>query len=311
MAWTTTNMPDQHGRTAVITGANVGVGLETAAALAAAGARTVLACRDRSRAEAAAAQLRARHTGADVEVLEVDLGDLSSVRRAASEAHDRFERIDALINNAGVMVPPLSRTTDGFELQLGVNHLGHFALNGLVLDLIPDSVDSRIVTVSSLAHDNGTIDWDDLNWERSYRRSAAYGRSKLANLLFAYELARRLERAGSSVVSVAVHPGVCFTELNRHTPGYGLAPLRLIYDAVSRAVTQTAAAGALSSLRAATEPGVAPGTYYGPDGRNGRQGDPVLVESNAASHDRDDARRLWAVSEDLTGVHWSLPTTPP
>jgi NAD(P)-dependent dehydrogenase (short-subunit alcohol dehydrogenase family) len=311
MAWTTADIPDQQGRTALITGANVGVGFETAAALAGAGARTVLACRDRSRAEAAAEQLRARHTGAGVEVLEVDLGDLSSVRRAASEAHSRFERIDVLINNAGVMVPPLSRTTDGFELQMGVNHLGHFALTGLVLDLVPDSAESRIVTVSSLAHDHGSIDWADLNWERSYRRSPAYGRSKLANLLFAYELARRLERAGSSVVSVAVHPGVCFTELNRHTPGYRLPPLRVIYDAVSRSVTQTAAAGALPSLRAATEPGVAPGTYYGPDGRNGRRGDPVLVESNAESHDRDDAHRLWELSEDLTGVHWSLPTAAP
>lgn len=307
MAWTTAYIPDQHGRTALITGANVGVGFETAAALAAAGARTVLACRDRARAEAAAAQMRARHSDADVEVLQVDLGDLASVRQATSEAHDRFERIDALINNAGVMTPPESRTADGFELQLGVNHLGHFALTGLVLDLVPDSADSRIVTVSSLAHKQGAIDWDDLNWERSYRRSPAYGRSKLANLLFAYELARRLERAGSSVVSVPVHPGVCFTELNRHTPGYRLPPLRVIYDAVSRSVTQTAAAGALSSLRAATEPGVAPGAYFGPDGRNGRQGDPVIVESSASSHDLDDARRLWEVSEELTCVHWGLP----
>ena len=309
--WTTADMPDQHGRTAVITGANVGVGLETAAALAAAGARTILACRDRARADAAAQQIRGRHPGADIEVLEVDLGDLASVRRAAAEAHDRLERIDALINNAGVMVPPLTRTTDGFELQLGVNHLGHFALTSLLLDLMPDTTESRIVTVSSLAHARGAIDWDDLNWELSYRRSPAYGRSKLANLLFAYELARRLAWSGSSVVSVAVHPGVCFTELSRHTPGYRLPPLRVIYDAVSRSVNQTAEAGALPSLRAATEPGVAPGTYYGPDGRNGRRGHPVLVESNAASHDSDDARRLWEVSEDLTGVRWPLPATAP
>lgn len=295
----------------MITGANAGVGLETAAALAGAGARTVLACRDRARAAAAAEQVRNRHPGADLEVLQVDLGDLSSIRRAASEAHDRFDGIDALINNAGVMAPPLTRTTDGFELQLGVNHLGHFALTGLLLDLIPDSADSRIVTVSSSAHDNGAMDWDDFNWEQSYRRSPAYGRSKLANLLFAYELARRLGWAGSSVVSVAVHPGVCFTELNRHTPGYRLPPLRIIYDAVSRAVTQTAEAGALGSLRAATEPGAVPATYYSPDGRNGRRGHPVVVESNAASHNRDDARRLWEVSEDLTGVHWSLPTAAP
>lgn len=304
-------MPAQNGRTAVVTGANAGVGLETAAALAGAGARTILACRDRARADAAAQQIRSRHPRADVEVLELDLGDLVSIRQAAAEAHDRFERVDALVNNAGVMTPPLTRTTDGFELQLGVNHLGHFALTGLLLDLIPDSADSRIVTVSSSAHDNGEMDWDDLNWERSYRRSPAYGRSKLANLLFAYELARRLEWAGSSIVSVAVHPGVCFTELNRHTPGYRLPPLRIIYDAVSRRVTQTAEAGALGSLRAATEAGVVPGTYYSPDGRNGRQGHPIVIESNAASHNLDDARRLWDISEDLTGVHWTLPTAAP
>lgn len=310
MTWTTADIPDQQGRTAVITGANTGVGYETALALAAAGARTVLACRDRRRADDAARAIVARHPDASVEVLDLDLADLSGVRRAAEQAHDRFDRIDLLINNAGVMVPPLTRTADGFELQLGVNHLGHFAFTASVFDLLPASGDSRVVTVSSLAHRAGRIDWDDLNWERSYSRSKAYARSKLANLLFAYELARRLSAAGAGILSVASHPGVSNTELGRHTPGYGIAPVRVIIRTASRLVTHSPAAAARPSLRAATEPGVAQGSYYGPDGRGGRTGQPIVVTSNDRSHDREDARRLWAVSEELTGVEFPLPPRP-
>ncbi|MBI2706612.1 MAG: SDR family NAD(P)-dependent oxidoreductase [Actinobacteria bacterium] len=246
MAWTAADIADQRGRTAVITGANTGVGYETALALAAAGALTVLACRDRTRANDAAERIRPQCPDATVEVLPLDLADLAAVRAAAEEAHDRFERIDLLINNAGVMVPPLTRTADGFELQLGVNHLGHFAFTALVF--------------------------------------------------------------GSPILSVASHPGVSYTELNRHSAGYGIAPVRAVIATAAKLVTHDVASAALPSLRAATDPGAAQGAYYGPDGRGGRTGDPVIVTSNERSHDVESARRLWEITEQLTGIQF--PVTP-
>ncbi|MEV3903143.1 SDR family NAD(P)-dependent oxidoreductase [Mycobacterium sp. NPDC050551] len=293
--WTTADIPDQTGRTAVITGANTGLGYETAAALAARGARVVLAVRNLDKGKAAADLIAVRNRGADVSVQELDLSSLDSIRAAADELKARHDGIDLLINNAGVMWTPKSTTTDGFELQFGTNHLGHFALTGLLLDRLLPVAGSRIVTVSSIGHRiRAAIHFDDLQWERSYNRVAAYGQSKLANLLFTSELQRRLTAAGQDTVAAAAHPGGSDTELGRHLPGF-LAPAFSL-------ISQPAAMGALPTLRAATDPGVLGGQYYGPDGLFEMRGHPKVVASNVRSHDTDVQRRLWAVSEQLTGV---------
>ncbi len=306
MTWTTADIPALDGRTAVVTGANTGLGLETAAALAGRGARTVLACRDTDKAARAADDIRRRHPDAAVEVLGLDLGDLARVADAAEEAVERFPVVDLLINNAGVMMPPRSTTADGFELQFGTNHLGHFAFTGRILGAVLAGERSRIVTVSSIAHKGGRMRWDDLQWERGYRRTRAYGQSKLANLLFTYELDRRLTAAGSTTVAIAAHPGVSATELVRHVPGYGLPVLKQAIDAVTSVTSQSAAAGALPTLRAATDPAARGGEYYGPDGFNEMRGDPVVVEAMPQAHREDDQARLWTLSEELTGVRYAL-----
>jgi NAD(P)-dependent dehydrogenase (short-subunit alcohol dehydrogenase family) len=305
--WTTDDIGDQHGRTAVITGANTGLGYETAVALADKGARVVLACRNLAKAESAAESIRARNADAEVEVLALDLGDLSSIRDAAGEAHTRFGVVDLLINNAGVMIPPHESTADGFELQFGTNHLGHFALSALMYDLVEAAPAGRIVTVSSNAHKLGTMAWGDLQSEQRYRRVAAYGQSKLANLLFTNELARRLDAAGLSVLAVAAHPGASTTELVRHVPGYRVAPLRVIMDAAGKLWSQSASMGALPTLRAATDPHVVPGDYFGPRGLGEQKGYPEKVGSSEKARNTADARRLWEISEDLTKVTWELP----
>lgn len=304
MKWTAADIPDQTGRTAVVTGANTGLGLQTASALAGKGARVVLACRNEAKAAAAADTIRAEHPEAQVEVLRLDLGDLSAIREASAEAHERFDGIDLLINNAGVMMPPLSRTVDGFELQLGTNHLGHFAFDGLVHDLLVPQVGTRVVTVSSQGHRMGTMSWDDLQWEKGYNRMASYGRSKLANLLFTYELTRRLHAADSPIIAAAAHPGASDTELTRHVWGYGFAPVRIGLDGLAKVFAQPAHMGALPTLRAATDPDVRSGEYYGPRGLGEQRGYPKRVESNGKSHDLNDARKLWEVSQELTGVEW-------
>ncbi|MER5455224.1 SDR family NAD(P)-dependent oxidoreductase [Micromonospora sp. NPDC002389] len=291
--WTTANIPDQRGRVAVVTGANTGLGYETAKALAERGASVVLAVRDVEKGEQAAARM----TG-DVTVQALDLTSLDSVRTAAGELRSRIDRIDLLINNAGVMYTPKRTTRDGFELQFGTNHLGHFALTGLLLDLMLPVPGSRVVTVSSTGHRiRADIHFDDLNWERSYGRVAAYGQSKLANLMFTYELQRRLAPHGTTV-AVAAHPGMSSTELARNTP----AALRLPLTWLAPLITQTPAMGALPTLRAATDPAVLGGQYYGPGGRNEVMGHPRLVTSSPKSYDIAVQQRLWAVSEDLTGV---------
>ncbi|PQE01551.1 short-chain dehydrogenase [Mycobacterium sp. EPG1] len=299
-AWTTADIPDQTGRTAVITGANTGLGFETAKALAAHGARVVLAVRDTGKG----AQAAARITG-DVEVQELDLTSLASIRAAAEALRSRFDTIDLLINNAGVMTTPKATTADGFELQFGTNHLGHFALTGLLLETMLDVPGSRVVTVSSNGHKmGGAIHWDDLQWERRYNRMSAYSQSKLANLMFTYELQRRLAPRGTTV-AVAAHPGTSSTELGRNLP-------QALQPAVNRAaalLAQSAAAGALPTLRAATDPGVLGGQYYGPDGIGQQRGNPVVVASNALSYDLAQQRRLWAVSEELTKVSFPVPVS--
>jgi NAD(P)-dependent dehydrogenase (short-subunit alcohol dehydrogenase family) len=293
-AWTSDDVPGQHGRLAVITGASTGLGFQTARVLAARGASVVLAVRDTEKGKHAAARIAGAAPGADLTVQPLDLTSLASIRAAAAELRARHPAIDLLINNAGVMFPPRQATGDGFELQLGTNHLGHFALTGLLLPQMLPVPGSRVVTVSSLAHCiRARINFGDLQSERSYRRAAAYSQSKLANLMFTHELARRLAGAGTTI-AVAAHPGLAATELTRHTP----AIAAFLYPLVS----QTPAMGALPTLRAATDPGVLGGQYYGPGGLLGTRGYPEPAHSSRQSRDPAIQRRLWTVSEQLTGV---------
>ena len=301
--WTAADVPDQSGRVAVVTGANTGIGYEAAAVLAGKGARVVVAARNPDKGRQAVGRIRNLHPGADVTLQELDLSSLASVRAAAADLRAAHPRIDLLINNAGVMYPPKQTTSDGFELQFGTNHLGHFALTSLLLDTLLDVPGSRVVTVASIAHNiQADIHFDDLQWERSYNRVAAYGQSKLANLMFTYELQRRLAAKGAPTIAVAAHPGISNTELMRHIPGSGLPG----FAWVAGLVTNSPAVGALATLRAATDPGVRGGQYYGPSGLRELVGHPVLVQSNRKSHDVDVQQRLWTVSEELTGVSYDL-----
>jgi len=292
--WTRDDVPGQRGRLAVVTGANTGLGFETAQVLAASGASVVLAVRDIEKGKRAAARIAAAAPGANVTVQHLDLASLDSVRAAAGELRARHPGIDLLINNAGVMFTPKQTTHDGFELQLGTNHLGHFAFTGLLLEQMLPVPGSRVVTVSSLAHRiRARINFDDLHGERSYSKVSAYSQSKLANLMFTYELQRRLSGAGTTI-AVAAHPGLANTELTRNSPA--------ISAFFARAMSQNAAMGALPTLRAATDPGVLGGQYYGPGRFSGARGYPKQAESSGRSHDTAIQRHLWTVSEELTGV---------
>jgi NAD(P)-dependent dehydrogenase (short-subunit alcohol dehydrogenase family) len=302
MNWTAAEIPDQTGRTTVITGANTGLGYETAAALAGKGARVVLAVRNLDKGKAAADLITRSVPGADVVLQELDLTSLASIHAAADELRSAYDTIDLLINNAGVMFTPHSETKDGFELQFGTNHLGHFALTGLLLDRLLPVPGSRVVTVSSVGHRFARrgINFDDLQSERSYHRVGAYGQAKLANLLFTYELQRRLQ--GTNTIAAAAHPGGSRTELTRNLPPVVAAVTRL-----AEPLFQSAEMGALPTLRAATDPGVIGGQYYGPDGFGEQRGHPRVVASSQVSHDTDAQHRLWTVSEELTGVTFPLP----
>ncbi|WP_040867192.1 SDR family NAD(P)-dependent oxidoreductase [Nocardia exalbida] len=296
--WTEQDIPDQKGRLAIVTGANSGLGFEAARALAAHGATVVLAVRDVDKGKHAADRIAEAVAGADTTVQQLDLTSLASVRTAAEQLKSAHSAIDLLINNAGVMYPPRQTTSDGFELQFGTNHLGHFALTGLLLDKMLPMPGSRVVTVSSVGHRiRARIDFDDLRAERSYNRVAAYGRSKLANLMFTYELQRRLSGTGTTI-AVAAHPGAANTDLMRNMP----AALRALVPVVAPIATQTPAMGALPILRAATDPGVLGGQYYGPGGFLETRGYPKIVASSSRSHDTAIQQRLWKVSEELTGV---------
>ncbi len=297
--WSAGDVPSQAGRTAVVTGGNSGIGFEAALVLAARAATVVLACRDAGRAKDAASRITAAAPGAAVSVVRLDLGSLASVRAAAEEIRASHQRLDLLINNAGVMIPPYGTTADGFELQLGVNHLGHFALTGLLLDRLLAVPGSRVVTVASLAHRAGRINFDDLQSRHRYRRQAAYGQSKLANLLFTYELQRRLAAAGAGTTALAAHPGWARTGLERHAPAWMRAGSRL-------PPSQDAAGGALPTLRAATDPAAAGGEYYGPGGPFGLRGAPRRVRSSPRSHDGQAQQRLWQESGRLTGVSYPV-----
>lgn len=295
--WTEQHTPDQHGRVAIVTGANTGLGFETARMLAARGARVVLAVRDVEKGRRAAARI-----AGDVAVQALDLTSLDSVRSAAADLGATYPRIDLLINNAGVMYTPKQTTADGFELQLGTNHLGHFALTGLLLDRLLPVPGSRVVTVSSTGHRiRAAIHFDDLQWERSYSRVAAYGQAKLANLMFTYALQRRLAPHGTTA-AVAAHPGISATELLRNAP----TAFRTVITWLAPLLTQSAAMGALPTVRAATDPAVEGGQYYGPGNRGEIKGFPRLVTSSPDSHDQAVQERLWTVSEELTGVRFPV-----
>ncbi len=292
--WTAADIPDQPGRVAVITGANTGLGYQTAAALAAMGAHVVLAVRNPAKGNDAAARITATSPRAEVRVQEVDLTSLASVHAAAEALKREYAQIDLLINNAGVSLTT-GHTKDGFELQFGTNHLAHFALTGLLLDRLLAVVGSRVVTISSLGHRaRAAIDFDDLNLQRDDDPGVAYCRSKLANLLFTYELQRRLSSSGATTIAVAAHPGFSKTELLRDA-SFGM---RYFVTAIS----QSPQRGALPALRAATDPGVIGGQYYGPGGLADLRGYPTVVRSSARSHDEGLQRRLWEVSEKLTGI---------
>ena len=295
MAWTERDVPAQAGRVAVVTGANSGIGLETARVLARQGAQVVLAVRDRARGEAARDDVARRDPAAAATVRTLDLASLESVQAFADGFAGDHGRLDLLINNAGLMMPPFGRTADGFEQQFGINHLGHFALTGRLLPLLLRTAGARVVTVSSLAHRYGRLDFDNLNAEKRYSPTAAYGYSKLANLLFMRELQRRCHRGPDSLLSTAAHPGATRTRLQRHSPLIRRV-MKLPF------ISQDAAAGAWPTLYAATAADVAGGDYFGPGGPFEMTGPPAPAFMSRHARDDDGARRLWDLSERLTGV---------
>jgi len=302
--WTAADVPDQTGRVAIITGSNTGIGFGAAAVLAAKGAHTVLAVRNVDKGNDAAARIKAASPEATVTVQKLDLTSLDDIRSAAAELRTQFPRIDLLINNAGVMYTDKSSTKDGFELQFGTNHLGHFALTGELLANLLPVPGSRVVTVSSVGHRiRAKIHFDDLNLDNNYNRVVAYGQSKLANLLFTYELARRLAAKGAPTIATAAHPGAADTDLLRNMPG-GIRQVSQFFW--SAFVAQSADMGAEPTLRAATDPSVQNAQYFGPGGFGEQKGHPKVVASSAQSHDEAIQRRLWTVSEELTGVTYPV-----
>lgn len=296
--WTAADIPLLTGRRFVITGANSGLGLRTAFALAAHGAAVTMTARSKEKGEAAVARVKKASGSDDVELALLDLADLSSVRRFAEE---RSEPIDVLIDNAGVMAVREGRTADGFETQFGTNHLGHFALTGLLLPALREGIDPRVVVLSSAAHRAGRIDFDDLQSAQNYGKWKAYGQSKLANLLFAREFARRLMLHGDSLVVASAHPGFATTNL-MSSVNSGLGAMRPVVDRLMRLASQSDAAGALPTLYAATAADVRPDEYFGPDGFMEQKGNPTRVDRTTYAKDDATAQKLWTVSEELTGV---------
>ncbi len=291
------NIPDLHGRTALVTGANTGLGYWTAVHLARAGARVLIGSRSTSKGAEALRRLRDETPGSEADVLQLNLSSLAAVEDAAGRLSESEGRLDLLINNAGVMMPPYGTTEDGFELQLGVNHLGHFALTGHLMPLLTEAPAARVVNVSSLSHRNAEIFFDDLHAEQGYSAEARYGQSKLANLLFTFELDRRLREAGSSVRALAAHPGIARTELTRHYPG----PVRLLMPLVGL-ILNSAEQGSWPSLMAATSPDVDGGDYVGPTRFREMSGPAGPAESTATANDETLQRRFWDLSVELTGI---------
>ncbi len=306
--WTAADIPDQSGRTAVVTGANSGLGLATARELARHGAHVVLACRSEERGARALEQVREAAPSADVELGALDLGDLASVRAFAERYRSEHDGLDVLINNAGIMAVPKATTADGFESQIGTNHLGHFALTGLLLPALLARPQGRVVTVSSVAHWIGRVKLDDLNSERRYQRWLAYGQSKLANLVFTLELQRRAAAAGLELRAIAVHPG--YADTNLQTAGKTSLFDRIYAPIGNRLVAQSADQGAWPSLYAATMPDVPSGAFIGPDGIGETRGHPRFVRARRGADDPDTGRRLWELSEQLTGVTYAFVAAP-
>ena len=298
--WSAADIGDQHGRVAVVTGANSGLGVIDSRELARAGARVLMACRNTEKGETAAERIHRDHPEAEVTVAPLDLADLASVRSFAAQAP---ERIDLLINNAGVMAPPRRLTKDGFESQLGTNHLGHFALTGLLLARLLAAPEPRVVTESSGAHRLGQMNFDDLQGERRYIRWRAYGQSKLANLMFAFELQRRATEANTPLKSLAAHPGYARTNLQFASPPPHERALMAVTNLL---VAQSAEMGALPTLYAATVPELPGGSFIGPDGFMEGRGHPQIVTAAAKAYDEAAWRRLWEISEELTGVHYDF-----
>ncbi len=294
--FTAVDIPDQSGKTIFITGANTGLGYEAAKALAGKGARVIIGCRSKDKAQQARKKILAEHPAAEVAVVELDLANLASVRKAAATVA-KEPRLDVLINNAGIMIPPYELTLDGFESQFGVNHLGPFALTGLLLDKLRATTDARVISTASIAHKWGKIHFDDINAEQNYKPMVRYAMSKIANLYFAYELQRRLAASGATTLSVAAHPGAADTELSRYTPRALMLAAPLF-----RSLINTPAEGAWPTLCAASAPQVKGGDYYGPCKRRETAGPAIKVESNRRSHDKAVARKLWDLSIEMTGV---------
>ncbi len=301
--WTASQIPDLTGRVAVVTGANSGLGAITARELAQHGCRVVLAVRDTGKGQGAARQIRAAIPAAQAEVRELDLSSLASVRAFAAGLAAEIPALNLLVNNAGIMATPPRRTADGYELQFGTNYLGHFALTGLMLEALGRGEASRIVTISSTEHKPGHIHFDDLQLDRGYAARKAYQQSKMANTIFGIELDRRLRAAGSPVISVLAHPGYAATNLQSAGPTGAAALIMKFTNAV---IAQSAERGALPQLYAATAPGVRGGQFYGPSGFQEMRGDPVEVQPALEARDPQIGRRLWAVSEELTGVAYPL-----
>ncbi len=305
--WTPADIPPQSGKLALITGANSGVGFHAALELARAGARVLLGCRSRDKATAARLRILAQVPDAQLEPAILDLASLASIRAFAQSFLDRSRPLDLLINNAGVMALPTRQlTADGFELQIGTNHLGHFALTGLLLPAIIAAPAARIVTVSSIAHRGGSIRLHDLNWTRDYKPWPAYRQSKLANLFFAFELARRLQATHPKVASIAVHPGVARTNLFAAGPGQKKDLPGLLAPLVISIVGQSDRQGALPTLYGATAPEARSGRFYGPHGFREMRGYPVEVTPESQAYDEPTAASLWTISEDLTQVHYKF-----
>jgi len=298
MSWTIQAAASQNGHLAIVTGANTGLGYDAALALAGKGCAVVLACRNMDKARKARLEILKPFPKATIECLSLDLSSQQSVRAFVTAFTENYDKLDLLINNAGIMMPPFSLSEDGFESQLAANYLGHFALTGLLLPLLTRTPNSRIVSLSSLAHNWGGIRFDDLNFARGYNKRAAYGQSKLACLMFAYELNRRLRATGSKTLSVAAHPGVAATNLAQHFPRFMSALFPL--------VGQSAANGALPTLYAALGEDIEGGDYCGPQSLQQMRGAPIKVGSNKASRDEAAAARLWALSEQLTGVRYAF-----
>ncbi|MGL1893527.1 MAG: oxidoreductase [Spirochaetaceae bacterium] len=303
--WTINNIDKLDGKIIIVTGGNSGLGFESVKVFAGKGAKVILASRSVNRGEEAKKQILDIFPNAKIDVMQLDLSSLKSVKKFVTLFLEKYNRLDILLNNAGIMTTPYGLTADGFEQQLGVNHLGHFALTGQLFDVIKNSGGARIVNISSMAHKSGVMDFENLMFEggKDYTPMKAYGRSKLANLLFTYELQRKVEDHNLDIKVLAAHPGVSNTNLARHLEGKFLFK---ILKPLFELITQSPFDGALPGIRASIDSDVISGTYYGPSGRREMTGDPIIVQSNTLSHNLEDAKQLWSISEELTSISYTL-----